>query len=60
MEPRRTRKATNIIRNKKSPESINSKPNFSETIKPYIPDINEAAAPADVSNWGTLEYFNLV
>jgi len=44
----------------KSPESSNSKPNFSQTMKPYIPDVNDATAPADVSNWGTREYFSLV
>jgi hypothetical protein len=50
VEPSSTIKAIKITKNKKSPESISSNPYFSETINPYIPDINEAAAPAEVSN----------
>jgi hypothetical protein len=54
------RTARYITTNRKSPESISSKPNFSQTINPYIPDRKDATAPAEVSNWGTREYFSFV
>ena len=45
---------------KKSPESIISSPKRSEIKYPKSPDIKEATAPDEVSNLGTLEYFNFV
>ena len=41
---------TYIYMSKKSPESISSKPYFSQTKKPQKPESNEAKAPDEVSN----------
>lgn len=45
---------------KKSPESTNSIPNFSEIKKPIKPARRAAKPPETESYWGDLEYFNFV